>query len=141
MKQLLLLILLIPSVVFAQKKDSWKICAHHKTVASGTMGGDTEPVTAELSATKGTFKITYKSAAKDKKRSIIIMNESRNPLITEELGKNSGTVKIDINQLKEKTGGKTFYVYTLALPTDPAIAATIRVRPMLLCTVSWKNSN
>jgi len=140
MKQLLLFVLLIPSIVFAQKKDSWKICAHHKTIASGTMGEAEATVVGELSATKGTFKLTYKSATKNIKRSIVIMNESRNPLITEELGKSAGTIKIDINSLKEKTAGKTFYVYTLGLPADPAIAATVRVRPMLLCVINWKAS-
>jgi hypothetical protein len=34
--------------------------------------------------------------------------------------------------------GKTYKLYTMATPTDPAIAATIRVRRILLCSIAVK---
>lgn len=39
---------------------------------------------------------------------------------------------------EKTTKGKTYKLYTVATPTDPAIAATVRVRRILLCSIAVK---
>lgn len=65
-------------------------------------------------------------------RSYIIMDNNRRELFRTENSKQP----INGAALKKAAGGETtLVIYTLAIPSDPALAATIRVRPVHLCTL------
>lgn len=65
-------------------------------------------------------------------RSYIIMDNNRRELFRTENTKQP----IAGAALKKAAGGETtLVVYTLAIPSDPALAATVRVRPVHLCTL------
>lgn len=65
-------------------------------------------------------------------RSYIIMDTNRRELFRTE------NTKQPINgaELKKAIGDqKTIVLYTVAIPSDPALAATVRVRPVHVCTL------
>ena len=65
-------------------------------------------------------------------RSFIIMNEGRQELLRIE---KSDTV-ISGSVLQKAVGSnRTIVIYSIAIPSDPALAATVRVRPVHLCTL------
>jgi hypothetical protein len=54
-------------------------------------------------------------------------------------GRMVGKTDADLKEIFNKTEkGKTYKLYTIATPADPNIAATVRVRRILLCKVKIK---
>ncbi len=65
-------------------------------------------------------------------RSYIIMDNNRRELFRAENTKQP----FNAAELKKAIGDQnTIVLYTVAIPSDPALAATVRVRPVHLCTL------
>ena len=136
---LLLLSMAVGLVANAQSTDKWTICVNKKKISTGTLES---PGTATIStASKGKFTVRYSGTGKnDKKRSILIFDTERHELLRKDIANGFGKFTFNIDSLKAKTNGRTFKIYTVGIPKNPEEAALVRMAPMLLCDVSWKET-
>jgi hypothetical protein len=142
MKKLLLiqLLLLTAFAVSAQDKyDSWKVKLNNKTLLST----HTEDVNANTKKIKlsewkknGYLEIIYKNEnynEKEYSRSLFLNDETDHELIRKD---GVTTLKISIKQLKKTfSGSKKIIIYTTIAPTDPEVAARVRIRRVHLYTL------
>ena len=136
MRFFLLLVLSLASLaMYAQ--DSWKVCLDKKTVLSASAESEEKNIIkislAELNKYK-TFVISYKETEpqKDWKRTIMAYDEK-----DKELSKQTGN-KFLLKSAALKTllqTSKIVKIFTWSLPTDPNLAAQVRVRRVHLCTL------
>lgn len=137
MKKLILLLFMFTSLAAqSQVSDKWKLCINKKRIGAGTHD---KPGSVVISpSAKGVFIIRYSGTGKnDKKRSMIIFDTERHELIRKDIAHNFGKFTISMEVLKSKTNGKSFQIYTVAIPKNPEEAALVRMAPMLLCDVAW----
>jgi hypothetical protein len=123
-----------------QKADSWKIKWNNKVILE-TNKNDEAANTRKIKMAglkKNYFlEISYKEsdAQKEKawKRSFIFFDENDKELLRKDSTRNA---KITAAELKKLSGDKKkIMIYTIAIPTDPDLAARVRVRRVHLCTL------
>ncbi len=133
----------LPLLFFAMTttaQDSWKIKLNGKLL----LGSEAEDrnanikkvKAAELNNDTGTLDVLYKEANPQAgwKRMLTFVDENDH----EKLRKDSVTAqtRVKLSTLKELfTGKKKISIYTISLPTDPELAARVRVRRVHLCTL------
>lgn len=72
-------------------------------------------------------------------RSYILANDKDEDLQIGVVGRTIGTNYASLDEVFSKTQkGKTYKLYTVAIPKDPNVAATVRVRRILLCNIAVK---
>ena len=138
MKKIYFLAACLFSALFLSAQDSWKITLSNKALLRTTTE-DEHANTKAISATawngKGKLEVCYteKPAKKDWRRSILFTDENDNEIIRKD---GTGRVKISLAELKQAFAGKKkISIYTISLPTDPDLAARVRVRRVHLCTL------
>jgi len=136
MKLFLVLLLSLTSfTVFAQ--NSWKVCLDKKTLLSTSEESEQKNIikisAAGLKKYKN-FTVSYRQEDPQKgwRRTISFYDDTNNELL-KQTG-NKFTIKSKSLQNLLQTS-KTIKVYTIALPTDPNLAAQVRVRRVHLCTL------
>ena len=135
---LLIATMLFSSAAFTQ--DTWKV-SHNGKLKLESSEESTEKNIVEIKSAdfskKSFLQIAYKESTpqKDWKREIMIYDPSDN-----ELSRQKGSrLKIQNSSLRNLfKKSKTLMVYTMALPSDPAQAALVRVRRVHLCTLVLK---
>ena len=120
--------------------DSWKIKWNKKTILE--TGKENEIVnTKKIKRTdldKNYYlEIAYKEADSKKEkewtRSFLLFDENDVELLRKD---STRKVKINAAELKKIFAGKKkIRIYTIALPTDPNMAARVRIRRVHLCTL------
>jgi len=135
---LLLSAMLLSSIAFTQ--DNWKI-SHNDKIKLQASAENTEKNVAQIKnadlAKKNLLQIVYKEITpqEDWKREIIIFDPADNELLRQK----GSLLKVQNTSLKNLfKKSKTLVVYTMALPSDPAQAALVRVRRVHLCTLVLK---
>jgi glucose-6-phosphate isomerase len=120
--------------------DSWRVLHNGKQKLKASSENSSKNVItitkADLKKT-GALIITYKEMGGQKgwQRSITLFDEKDNELVKEE----SALLKVANTKLASLANTyKTIKVYSWALPTDPAVAATVRIRRVHLCTILIK---
>ena len=144
MKKILLLLTLVSFFMFSPgqkpKYDFWKITWNKKNILE-TGKSDETTNTRKINAIDlekdYTLDIVYKEANPKKEkewiRSFLIANES-----DAELWRMDSTRKVTITapELRKLFGDKKkIKIYTIAVPSDPNLAARVRVRRVHLCTL------
>jgi hypothetical protein len=146
MKKFFFIITLAFSWLFSQAQpqtlqaDSWKIKWNKKTILETGKENEainTKKIKKDDLKKKCVLEITYKEADKEKEkqwtRSLLFFDEKDNQLL-----KKDSTHSVTINgaDLKKLFGDKKkIKIYTIAIPTDPGLAARVRVRRVHLCTL------
>ncbi|MCW3073461.1 MAG: hypothetical protein JWP69_530 [Flaviaesturariibacter sp.] len=133
----LIIALLFSMLCVAQEEDSWQV-THNKTVLlkASTESEAKNTITIKRSDLQKTGFLTLnysdKTAQRGWERSIILYSKTDLALNTQK----GATWKISnaILRLLSKNRNKLL-LYTIALPTDPAIRARVRVRRVHLCTI------
>jgi hypothetical protein len=139
MKAFLLFLTLALSTSVMAQNDNWKVSHNGKVRLSASEENEKNLVeikAAELNK-KGLLSIAYKEVTPqaDWQREIMIFDPSDNEF---KRGKGS-LLKIQNADLKKLFGkSKTLMIYTMSLPKDPNLAATVRVRRVHLCTLVLK---
>jgi hypothetical protein len=137
MKTLTLVIsyLLFAMTINAQEKtDTWNIKWKGEVILSATAENEKENVKSVVLDDATVLVVRYKEgvAKADWARSILIFGEGDNELMRI----NNKAAKIGGEELKKAIGNnKTIKIYTVSLPTDPEMAARVRVRRVHLCTL------
>lgn len=134
------IVFLFPLFMTAQKYDSWEIFHNRKDVKAFNQKKETDDERRILLLKRsleepGFFIITYTpvSEQKDWVRSFLICDSSDKELKKFDNLNQLKMLNSDIYRLiGDKQGIK---IYSWAIPKDPALAATIRVRRVLLCTI------
>ncbi|MEO6069664.1 MAG: hypothetical protein ABIN57_02370 [Chitinophagaceae bacterium] len=129
-----------PNKIKTSGPDSWRI-EHNGNLK---LYASTEnPAKNVITLKKADFKkagalvIGYKEMSREGgwQRSITLFDEKDNELIKEE----GALLKVKNAKLASLAASyKTIKIYTWALPTDPALAATVRIRRVHLCTILIK---
>lgn len=139
MKTLLLSALLLSTFTIMHAQDSWKIKLNGKVIFTAT-GEDELKNTKKIKATElsknGTLDVLYKESVPREswKRSLLFFDEGDHQLFL----KDSVTAVTKINSAtlsKLFAGKKKLRIYTIATPTDPNLAARVRVRRVHLVTI------
>ena len=144
MKKILLLLSLsfvymLPQAQKAQP-DSWKITWNKKVILETSKSDETANIrkikAADLKKNY-VLQITYKESdpkkIKEWNRSFMFFNESDNEISRKDSVRNW---KITAAELKKLFGDKKkLKIYTIAIPSDPDLAARVRVRRIHLCTL------
>ena len=133
---LLLLFSISAATVFAQ--DSWKVCFDKKTLLSTSVESEEKNVIKISSAQLKKYKslvVTYKEKQpkKDWQRTITVYYQNDKEF-TKQTG-NTLKIKLDTAFTNLLQSSKTIKIYTVSLPTDPNLAAQVRVRRVHLCTL------
>jgi len=126
--------------IHAQAPDSWEIKWNGETILSANTE-DNEKNTRKVSIVKSfkdpVLEIDYNDGSREGlKRSFLIFGKSDNELL-----RLDSTWSADITKetlMKALGGAKELQIYTIALPTDPEMAARVRVRRVHLCTLTLK---
>jgi hypothetical protein len=121
----------------------WKILLNKQLVYSGNerIAENSRTTTLQLSDkrySKGFMDLTYKQVKPDNtwRRSFMLMDEADYPLASKDLVNNNGQWLLPVTMLKKYAAGKKkLLLYTISLPKDPAVAATVKVRRELLCVL------
>lgn len=138
MKKIGLATVFLLSVLGLAAQDSWKISIHHKVLLKTAIedeGANSKPVTSAAWNKKGNLEVCYqeKPVKKDWRRSILFTDENDQELIRKD---GVSRVKIPLAELKQAFAGKKkIFIYTISIPTDPDLAARVRVRRVHLCTL------
>jgi hypothetical protein len=137
MKKILLFILILPVFAIAQNNQKWELFITTKKIATGFADKDT--LIKVPAKAIGFLKLVYADGniTKNWKRHFLVMDENNQTLLDTSIKTVSGTVSFDLRKLKAVTQKKKFSIYTYSFPKDPQVAATIRVRRMILFTVEW----
>ena len=144
MKKHFLLILTIACLFLTKinAQDRWEVLLNNRTIAKGVVKEGSE-VTAKRRMLKKTDKyiLLYKTENSDTgwNRTFYIEDTNGELIRTIRLNRQSGGFYIRpafINPLMQEK--KTLAIYTVSLPNDPALAATVRPRRVLLAKVSWR---
>ena len=135
-----ILILLVPSVLAGQDYDSWAVYHNRKEVKKFNNKKETADerkivLLNRILEGPGFFIIEYTPAAKqsDWIRTIGFFDSSG-----KSLREYSNTLFLKIHNSEIAgiiEGQEKVQVYSWAVPKDPALAATVRVRRILLCTL------
>lgn len=122
-----------------EKTDTWTISLNKKIILS-TSNEDETANTKKIQRSA----LTKKAAFLDIKytqgrvrtgwdRSIIFYDENDAELLSKNI---KAGIKLSSKEMKKiATAGKKIKIYTIAVPADPKIAATVRVRRVHLCTL------
>ncbi len=89
-------------------------------------------------AEKGALKFYFPDRSKEFKRTLIIMNEQRNELLQKDMRTTCKTASFRLDTLLAKTGGHSFVVYIRDIPADPQKAMLVRMAPVAICNVTWR---
>jgi hypothetical protein len=129
-------------LLYAQnaQPDSWKIKWNKKVILETSKSDEAANVRKiKMSDLKKNYflEINYKEADAKKERewtrSFMFFNESDNELLRKD---STRSWKISAAELKKLFGDKKkIKIYTVAVPTDPNMAARVRVRRVHLCTI------
>ncbi len=130
------------SAAKAEATESWQILFNNKVIFKGNSDQTDPSASLKVSAFKATDKITitYSMSNADNtwKRTFLINDESEKNFVTLELNKQSGSVCFNAAKLKDLLEKKKpFYIHTVSVPKNPSLAASVRVRRVLLCKVEW----
>lgn len=124
----------------AQAQDTWTVVQGGKIRLKASGEDEAKNVVSIRSADlkkAGSLTITYVEAErqKDWKRTIMFVGPNDKELLKVE----GPMAKVQHAKLKALAAKyKTIKVYTMSLPTDPELAATVRVRRVHLCTITVK---
>ena len=134
MKTLFLLLCISFSMALAAQ-DSWKVTHNGKQLLKTTNEDETKNmVTIKKTDLKKTGYLSVHYQGENQqgwKRTIALIDEKDNELIKQ----NGASFKLSNQKLNTLSDGKTGKIYTWALPTDPKLAAAVRVRRIHLCTI------
>ena len=136
---LLLLFVFTYGLTYAQA-DSWKITWNKKVIlqtSKSDEAANTRSIKAPDLKKNYVLEISYKEAdahsAKEWIRSFMVFDEADQQLLKKDSTRN---VKITAAQLKKLFGDKKkIKIYTIAVPSDPDMAARVRVHRVYLCTL------
>jgi hypothetical protein len=139
MKPIFLIVSLCFIAMFSNAQDSWKIKLNSKVVLLATAEDETTN-TKKIKRTEldgnGSLDVLYKSSrpATEWIQSLMFYGETDNEAFRKDSV--SGTTQIKLATLKELFGTKSkIRIYTIAIPSDPDLAARVRVRRVHLCTL------
>jgi hypothetical protein len=139
MKKLLLAAILLSAFTMSHAQDSWKIKLNGKIIFTAA-GEDEIKNTKSIKRTElarpGTLDVLYKESIPQEswRRSLLFFDENDNQLFV----KDSVTAVTKINNATLKklfTDKKKLRIYTIATPTDPDLAARVRLRRVHLVTI------
>jgi hypothetical protein len=142
MKKLLLLhtYFLFSIIVMAQKYDSWKIFHNRKEIASFNLKKETDDERAVVLLNRIlegpgflVLEFTPNKAQAEWIRTIAFLDSNDN-----NIREYNNTLLLRIHNAELAgimEGRQKVRVYSWAVPKDPAVAATVRVRRILLCTL------
>ena len=89
-------------------------------------------------AEKGIIKFNFPERDKAFKRTVIIMTEQRNEVLQKDMKTSCKTASFRLDTLLAKTGGNPFVIYIRDIPSDPQKAMLVRMAPVAICNVMWK---
>lgn len=142
MKQILLATILSLAAFVVNAQDSWIIKLNNKSVITASKEDEDANVkTINRSELKkaGSLQVFYKEAEPKIgwKRSILLFDENGAEL--SRIDSLTAKSKLSTATLKKGFQGKSkILIYTISLPTDPNLAATIRVRRVHLGTLELR---
>ncbi|MBD0296408.1 MAG: hypothetical protein ICV51_05880 [Flavisolibacter sp.] len=120
-------------------QDTWKVVHNGKQLLKTANEDEAKNIIVILKSDlkkDGYLMVNYSEAKKQNgwKRAIIIFDEKDSELV-----KQSGSsFKITNQKLNALANGRQMLkIYTIALPADPKLAATIRIRRIHLCTITF----
>lgn len=119
-------------------KPGWKVLLNGKQVLQTSTENESSNrktiSTAELGG-KASLDIIYTESPDAKlKRSFIVMNNQRNELLRKDNTTKFTLNSSELSALAQKS--KELVIYTIGIPSDPAVAATVRVRPVHVFTLT-----
>lgn len=141
-----LLILLSTSLLLlttkANASDSCKILLNKKTLFNGTVDDTNAVIKLSSAGFKNADCITIayatETSMKRWNRTFYVETARGQNLKTIKMDKQSGSVSFKASVLTDMQVKKQpVLLYTISLPADKAMAARIRVRPMLICKIEW----
>jgi hypothetical protein len=85
-------------------------------------------------------KMTGELAAADKRITLLVMDDAGTTYTQKEADATDSTLSIEISQIKNALmTGKVLKLYSITLPKDPALAAAIRPKRMMMASLQMVN--
>lgn len=141
MKKLLVLfyLLFLTSLMsYSQDNANATVLLNNDTILYNTNSKD-KLIQFDENVTKGLLKIIFNDTTDSKwRRQVTVTDENDKTVMQKTVQEKYGKVIFSVNSLKELANKKPLFIYTIAKPTDPALAATVRIRRVLLCKIEFK---
>lgn len=119
----------------AQSSGEWTLYLNKAKLVASSVEKEEKLELAKQS--KGKLKLQFAQKDTSFIRSVLIMNEQRNTLLTKELKPACTSASFAVSELLSQTGGNDFTIYIVDVPADPSVAATMRIAPVAICHVKW----
>ena len=122
--------------------DHWEVLFNNKVVFRGSDEQEDNTLQFKTTNFKKTDCFTIKYMAENAQnswnRTFYINGKEDNNIKTMVVSKQSGKISVSASLLSEMMNKKApVFIYTTSLPTNPAKAAAVRVRRILLCKLEW----
>jgi len=140
MKRLIIILMLFAAIrTHAQRHVAIVYKTDSLKVLLGENNSDKVLIIKRDTSSSARFIIKVEEWAQERNmnRRFSFVGDNGNPALDIEEGNILGEYAISIKELSAKlNNNNTYTLYTIALPKDPAIAATIRVRRLLVCKIN-----
>ncbi len=133
---ILLLLLSLSITAMTQSSSDWKLYLNKTKLLSASTDSMANVQLSKRSI--GTVKFDFSKRDTGFNRSVMIMNEKRNTLLRKELTSKCKTVSFSMSDLLSKISEPSFTIYIVDIPSNPAQAALVRVVPVPICHIEWK---
>jgi len=126
----------------ADTTDTWQILINNKVIFKGNGNEENAATVLKGSSIKSSDQVTIKylttNADDSWKRTFLLTDENDNTITSLTLNKQSGSACFPANKLIElKNKKQPAFIYTISTPKNAALAASVRVRRILLCKIEW----
>ncbi len=129
-------LMVLPFLAMSQVSPNWSLYLNKIKLVSASVDS---AVSVELARkSKGSLKVCFKRRDTAFKRSVILMDEQRQTIAQKELKTNLRMASFSVDDLLSATKGKPFTIYVTDIPADPAKAMLVRMAPVAICHVAWK---
>lgn len=135
MKKIILILFLLPSILFAQKQNTWQLLLNNKVVLNGKIGE-----IKDYTVDNKTKSIKVKLNAEVTKKwnvSFIVMDTNKIEICRKKITVNDNIFSIAKKNFLNKDNKKQdLIVYTIRIPSDKKTAMLVKVAPQPLVKLS-----
>ena len=135
-KRFVFLFVMMPFFVMAQSSTKWSLFLNGTQLLSSSVDS---AASVQLSQhNKGNIKIAFEKRDAGFKRTLLFMNKMRQTFLQKEMSTTGKNASFSIAGVLAKSNKKPFVIYMVDVPADASKAIGVRVAPVAICNVDWK---
>ncbi len=135
-KTIVFLFFMMPLFSVAQTSSEWSLFLNETKLLSGSVDSAASIQLSKQS--KGNLQIAFEKKDTSFTRTILLMNKTRQILKQKQMNTSCKKVSFSVADILIQSSAKPFSIYIVDVPANSAKAMGIRVAPVAICNVGWK---